>query len=455
MDFTSVIWFLIMYYLRPQEWIGFLSSLRPVQLIIICALVSMVMRNRGLKLKDFFETPHDWAIYIFLAWLVFSGPAPKDAWDDMNNRLIFYLVVLQALSSWERIEKFLWWWVILLFMVASLAVASEYGFDPTHSYDLTHGWYKGRLMLNMSIFNNPNSLGNSVVILIPMVYFLCLWKRPFVIKEIALVLFTVPTWCLFLTQSKGSYVSGAATFAGAMMFGRSKIAQILLALVFFTAGGEVLRSMPRMGTLQKADMKAEGGILGRVTAYRFGWKSMQTLEKGLGHNRFQDAIFRDTKWPIASHGSYNQVGAELGKTGLFLYLAILYCCFRTLITARCTTDQEERVRRVLFAALLGFTVSSWMVDFAYRGVFFFQAAAIAAFHRLLIKSAKEAKEKEALAPAPAVAGLGTIPPPPPVPPEPVSRILGNWNRIGVLDVGLMFVMYTVWIRIWSYIVFKV
>jgi len=83
----------------------------------------------------------------------------------------------------------------------------------------------------------------------------------------------------------------------------------------------------------------------------------------------------------------------LGMPGLILFLGVLYTCLRTLWQAKTRDADEERIRRILFAMLFSYAVSSWMVDFAYRGSLFLLIAVIAAFHRLMLPQEKPATEQ--------------------------------------------------------------
>src|SRR5205085_889379 len=74
-----------------------------------------------------------------------------------------------------------------------------------------------------------------------------------------------------------------------------------------------------------------------------------------------------------------------GYVGLFLFIGIIYWSLRTLIAARTSNTDEERIRRILFVLVFSYIISSWMVNFTYRVSFFLMAAAIAAFHRQLME----------------------------------------------------------------------
>ena len=160
MDFTCIVFFLALYYLKPQEWASVFSKLRFVQMVMMASVATLFFRERKLSLKDFFRTPHDWAIYAFLIYIVISSPFPVDTLKEVSNRLVFYVVILQTLTNWERIRRFLGWWTLMIVFVGFLALAGEYFWDPLGSNEITHGTMKDRLVLNISTVNNPNALGS-------------------------------------------------------------------------------------------------------------------------------------------------------------------------------------------------------------------------------------------------------------------------------------------------------
>src|SRR5581483_8749442 len=407
MDFASIVLFLMVYYLRPQEWIGFLNNVHPVQLVMLMALFSLISREQKLAIKDFFRTPHDWIMTAYFAWTVFASPTPIDTFKSIESAILTYYVGVQCLNSLYRIKKLIAWWAAFIVIIALLAISSEYGFDPFGSYDRTHGLMKGRLVLHLSIFNNPNTLAHSIVPCIPMLFFLLFWKQIFMKAWIVLLL--IPLWCIFLTQSKGAFLCSGVVLIATLCFGRPKIAQIVILVFASTMGWAALYQLPRMGELNKA--RSDAAIQGRIAAWTFGLQCMETRTFGIGLSNFEreffrhgpleypehpkkfwvkigdqevlKQIYRGHHYSKATHGAYNQNGAELGYTGLFLFVGAIYCCMKTVLVAKTTNTEEERIRRILFCIILSYAVSSWMVDFCYRPTFFMFAAATGAFHRYL------------------------------------------------------------------------
>ena len=408
MDFASIVLFLSMYYLRPQEWAGAFNKLHPMWITMAMAVFSLVNRERGFRLGTILRTPHDWMMMAYCGWIIFSSGAPWDTFKEIMNVMLFYVVIVQTLTDIPRIRRFLAWWALMIMVIVLLALGSEFGFDPLGSYDLTHGMEKGRLSLNLSIFDNPNGLAHSVVPVLPMLFFLLFWKRIFM--KAGILAMALPLWCIFLTQSKGAFLCGFVTILMTLTFGRPKAVQVLILLLSVGFGYAALYSLPRMDELKKA--RTEGGIQGRLAAYKFGLDCLHNHPTGVGYKRFTTEFFthgplrpKDQKrrpgrpavmehYHKSSHGSYNENGAELGWTGLYLFIGVLYCCFRTVMTAKSADVEEERVRRILFVLVVSYAVSSWMVDFAYRTTFFMFAAAISAFHQRLWRPEAEKSDEE-------------------------------------------------------------
>ncbi|MDW8308671.1 MAG: O-antigen ligase family protein, partial [Verrucomicrobiales bacterium] len=346
MDFVAIIIFLILYYIRPQEWIGFVTELKPVKWSIVFALITMVFRERGFHPRDLVRTPHDWLMLAYFAWIVLSNPAIVDTFNNNYNLFVFYIVTVQALSSIRRLQAFLGWWTLMILVVAALAVAAPLGFDLVGSNDLTEWRMKGRLVFNTSIFNNPNALGHSIYPVVFFLYFLLFWKRPVFLKIAAAAIVLLPLWCVYLTVSKGAFIGIFVTTIAALTFGRPKVVQILVLVGALTFGWTVLWSMPRMSELQKSS--TDQAIQGRIAAFKYGLETLKTDFNGIGIHQFVAGVERAYGFKKAAHSSYVQVGGELGWPGLILFVSLLYACARTLFNAKTTDVTEERVRRALF-----------------------------------------------------------------------------------------------------------
>jgi O-antigen ligase len=477
MDLVTVLLFLVLYYIRPQEWTGAFATIHFVQIVMLTAIVTLFTRERGIRAGDLFRTPHDWMMLGFWLWLVVSAPSPYQTFRDNANLLIFYIVIVQTLYTVPRMTTFIRWWTILIVVVAALALLSLMGFDPLNSREFTDGPMRGRLTLNLSIFNNPNALGHSVVPCIPMIYYYFIYKRGVSMRVLGIALMIIPFACIYLTQSKGAFLSAGVTTVATAMFGRPKTVQAIIAVVALMFGTTALYSLPRMTELNKS--KGDEAIQGRVAAFKHGYRILTTTKRGVGKGEWHRSFFEANHYEKASHSSYVTIGGELGYPGLFFFCGCFYCGLRTLMTARTQNPDEERLRRMLFVLVIAFMVSSWMVNFDYRATYFMFTAAIAALHRHLSgmlseqgntkdASLPEPAWRAILVPQPALAGGGesatavsTVMLLNPLPaneskaaPAPVSRIGRAWNKIGWFDLAATWLLMYLVVRFWAYIMMR-
>ena len=391
MDFFSIILFLALYYVRPQEWIPGAGALQLLRVSVAMAIISLLTRDRGLRWRDFFRTPYDWFMAAYFFWMVFAATDPGRVFGLMYNIFIFYWVTVITLDSIERIQKFLNWWAIFISVMATIALLNEWGIlNVNDSYDMTHGMMKDRLTLNLGIFNNPNALGHSIVPAAVMLYFIGVWGRPIFARMLTPLAMAMPIYCIFLTYSKGAFLTGFATLVTALSFKRPKYVQVAILIVSATVGWVAVQNLPRMGELSSS--KTDQAIQGRVKAFKFGYEKMQSEFYGLGYPNFHDRFYQRFHFRKSPHSSYVCIGAELGKVGLFMFLSMLYFCFRTLLIAKTTTDAEERVRRILFVLLISYVVSSWMIAWHNRVIYWLMIAACGAFHRLMLDKNKNPVE---------------------------------------------------------------
>jgi hypothetical protein len=426
MDFVALILFLALYYLRPQEWIPNFDALHPIQLLSVLALWAMIQTGK-MKLRDLVKTPLDWLVLLYFIWTLIAGFQFRRSLSEIQSVLLFYFVAVRSLDTIPRQKGFLAAWCFFMVLIAGLAIASLYGFDPLGSNDITQGAMKGRLILNLSIFNNPNALAHSIIPAVPLIYYLFVWRR--VAAKAAIVTLAIPVYCILLTQSKGAFISVFATALATLTFGRSKIWQVIILVLAIAFGYGALYSLPRMSELRKS--KTDPAIQGRIAAFSYGLHLMRDNWFGIGLGNFEESFLRDgpmenheivryerngngnpgsgrgdegTPTPVrinipthylkATHSSYNENGAELGYTGLFLFVGLLYCCVRTLLVMKCENSEEERIRRALFAMVVAYAVSSWMVDFCYRPTFFLFIAAISGLHRYMLRKEEPQKPAE-------------------------------------------------------------
>ena len=383
-EFVCILVFQALYFLRPQDWIPAISGAPFVSLVMVAALFALVSRPQGFSPRTLLRTPHDWLMFLYLGWVSYNAAAPFTMFKTLLPFLGFYIVTVQALSGLQQVEKFLRWWCVLLVVLSVVGIFTSFGLDVTGAGELIQ-LNQGRLCLNTYMHKNPNALGHSIVIAIPMALFLYVWRSE--LDSLKGILFAVlAAYCTYLTQSKGAFLVGFVVVVLAFLYGLPRMLQLILASLAALGGSALLSVLPRMAELSKS----EQGIIGRVLAWNSALESLRLHPEGVGWKNFFAQFMWEGELVVkATHSSYVQIGAALGYVGLFLYIGVIYSWFRTLLFARPKTLVEDRLRRVLLILAASFAVSNWMIDRAYHTEFFLITGVIAAYHRLVVLRTRE------------------------------------------------------------------
>lgn len=494
MDYVAVCISILLWLVRPQDWMSGFAGVNFMTYAMIVGMIGLYRRPGGVAIRHFTQSPADLLVISYLAWTVWT----TGSWFELTKAMLpfaaFYFVTALALNTPRRLHTFLNCWVAGLSIVMVFALSTVYGFEfVPGSLDLTEQ-FNERLALNTWIYNNPNALGHGVVALIPAAYIWLIWRRSGGIRVLGLAIIAGAAQVTVLTGSKGAYLCGAFAVTIMLMFRKSRIVQIFMLVCMLTAGVGALKMLPRMETL---DSK-EAGIAGRLLIWQMAHNAMVNTRTGEGWKVFEAWI--DTEdWGLirkATHGSYVNVGADLGYMGLMLFVGILYANSRTLLQARVDPEdvELERCQRLLLSLTASFVASAWIIDRAYHTDYFILAGVVAAFHRLMTAPKISPEDEEAqdeqvptlaaLAQLPALArvmpqlaGMGqaaTLPMSSALLPENAALARGiatradavkaeneedderpriglNWRRLQGLDIVCMIALLFAVDRIWQYL----
>lgn len=472
MEYFFALLFIALYYIRPQDWVPGMAGveiIRPIVALWLFALV--VARSRPSPLPGLVRTPHDWLVYAYLGYIVVFGGG-----SIMGTLpfFAFYTLTVQSVNTWPRLHRYLTIWTILLLALAVLGVLSTVGIDPTGAQE-NRNTQVGRLALGTWMHNNPNALGHSIVVVIPGAFLLYFWKGSATGRFLVFPLMAALTfYCAWMTQSKGAYVVGGVLVVLAFILGKPKWLQIATVSAALVVGVSALSFLPRMSDMN--NLRGDEGVQGRLLA----WEMARTAEKnhptGVGWKQFIAMISwkegsRTLIIPKATHSSYVQVGADLGRYGLFLYLAGLWCALHTLMASKSTDTDQERCRRLLLVFVIANVISGWMINRQYHTEYFLLIAATAALHRLkkaeelagLPVGTPEAEETGPANPDPALLAREALQKvkqawqareprafrPPSA--EPLTTAKPLWNRFGFLDIVtcVCLTWFTFWT--WDYV----
>ena len=460
MEFLAAILFLILYFARPQDWVPGLEGLNVIKPIILLGFIGLISRERRVPRWRWMNTPHEWVMVAYVLHGIYLDPVWDEAFSAVLPLVSFFFLTSQALNTEERMDKYFLWWAGCVTFMCMVGVLTDMGIDITKARDYID-MNLGRLCLNTYLLNNPNAMGHTAATAFPLVFFALIFRRDFGVKALAIPMFMMIGQSVVATESKGAYMSSAAAIVAALMIGRSFLAQVIVGCLLFIGGSVATSALPRMA--DSTAMQFDEGIMGRALAFE-GARSLYTFGPPAGWNRFQAIIpWEGEDVEKSTHSSFVQVGADQGPVGLFLYLAVIGCALRAVLTLRTSSDVLERARGVLFALIVGYCVSGWMINRSYHSEYFLMMGAVAAFHKL----ARERRLSDAGVKLnddgePLIVGSADpVPVFTAVPSEQGGGIEVReedrpwkkmWNRFGLIDFGIAYGLLYVVVWFWDYLI---
>jgi hypothetical protein len=472
MALIASIIFLFLYYIRPQDWIPGMAGFNIIRPMVALWLVALFSERHRTEPRRLFVTPHDWLMLIYLGYVVWNAPSANEGFTGFFPLVVFYALTVRSLDNWEDLLTYLKGWNAMLLGIAVIALASLYGFDFTHAAELT-AQNKGRLCIGTWLHDNPNALGHSVIVVLPLSYLLYFWRGSLIGR---LVIFpahaALSIFCTYKTESKGAFLVGGALCVLIFVFGRPLIVRLFVLALAATVGISALSMLPRMSEM--GNLRADEGVQGRLMAWQEARTAVKNHPAGVGWRQFSAlAKWQHEVIEVKTHSSYIQLAADLGIYGLAIYLGGIWAALRSAVSAyRLTADTEshERCRRALILLISAYAISGWMINRQYHTEYFLVIALAGVVHRLVLRAHEEQEgEPESLIsepeermpePLPMMSGVRLVQGQ--VMPQleqlhdtggasDEDRTPRLWRQLGLLDVGVCAGLTWSVLYIWDYV----
>jgi O-antigen ligase len=388
MDFAAAILVLVSYLLRLHQLVPGGEWLFAQKYLMAASALAMMSRSRGFDWKQLLKTPMDWAVVLYLGFIVYHEEEHWETFKEVGKLFLFYAVTAQALCNSKRLFVYMCVWAGCIAVLALVTLDSAFGIDFTDSQSLLP-LYEQRQSLNLSIYNNPNALGHTLALGFPMIFYAFFSRRGAGMRLLSVLLWAAVAAAMYLTESKGAFLVGGGLFCLVFWVGRPWIARVLMIILVVSVGVGAVQSLPRMESIQSSSAVArDEGIWGRLAVWNVAMEDLQADGSGVGWKKFNpfisyvDPMGKVIVFRKGPHNSYVAVVAELGYIGLFLYLLVLAVCLRIVVQFGPLNEDQERARMLLVMVLLGYCVSGWLIERPYHVEYFFIAGACAAFQRL-------------------------------------------------------------------------
>ena len=361
--FYGVLFYIILLYVRPQDFVPILEKLRIMLILAIIIMLSFLIKKMLQREKiSIFHARQEILMFSLLIIVPLSNLANfrgSDAWAGFNEFLTLFIpffLIINLVENFDKLRKISWTLVICTAIMSMNGIVQHFrGIDLIGNEPIV-----GRIRW-IGIFGDPNDFALAMNTFIPFVLFNISEKGIKPSRRLTLavigILFIL---AIYYTDSRGGFLA-FLTVLTFFVFKRGGITKGLIAGVFILVIS-ILAAPGRMANLSPYGASASG----RVNAWIEGLvilKSHPLL--GVGFQNFELYHSR------AAHNAFIQCMSELGLVGYFVWFALLYTCFSGLRKVeKAEIKHYSKYAEILQFSLIGFLASSIFLSQAYNPILY-------------------------------------------------------------------------------------
>ncbi len=280
--------------------------------------------------------------------------------------ILFYFIVINTIRTRQQ-----WMAMIKLFLISAFAVAAYGVLQNFIGVSSTESWLDEEMFKSIevrvySFFNNPNVLGEFLVMTIPVTLAVIWGKMRQEHKVFFGVIFIAMAACMIFTWSRGAWLG--MVLACAIFFAIMDRRWVFLGILGVMALPLLLVITNNTAILER--FLSIGNTADSSTAYRVSiWQAATKIIRdfwvpgiGIGSEAFKMVYpvysLSGADFALHSHNLYLQIWVEMGIIGIVSLFAMIFMLIRQTFSAKITTlrktDSAAKIVIALGAGILGF-----------------------------------------------------------------------------------------------------
>ncbi len=329
--------------------------------LILLTAVSYGIRLFLNKTMSFRVTILDYFVVLFGIVLFYSSITSYTPGNSVFSLsiyaayILFYFILVNTVKTRKQLYG------LLALLVASTAVASLYGLYQLKTVGATaEAWVDTTLFEDIkarvgSTFENPNVLGEYLVLIIPVAIAMLWGQKGWISKLVTLGLTGIMLVCLVYTYSRGAYIGLMLAFAlFAVLRDRRFIVLGIIGLLLlpFVLPPSVINRFTSIGNLSDTSSSYRISVwIGSLKLAGDYWAS----GIGLGLEPFKliyPKYSLNAAYAHHSHNIYIQLLIETGIAGFLMFFAMIVVYYKTLLAGFFKT-RDKFISTFMIAAASG------------------------------------------------------------------------------------------------------
>ena len=356
MSLFLVIIYMILTFLRPQDFVAPLMGMPLVLYVLMGLLLVLILKLMNKEKISIINTQQDKLMFVFWAAIVISTLSVH--WMQYTYDIFFlwmryvmiYIVLTNLIKTEQHVKVVLWTIVLSMGLTSWFGIQQFYGSDILGIGPHSDGRIRG-----VGIFDT-NQLAYTIDFCLALLLGISRGTKNFFAKTILLVITCIYVYAVYLTQSRGGLLCLiAVVFFYLIVFSKSKFVKTFAPGVGYLGFITIMQLSQRFSstlsynTDESAQIRIEiwGGALSLLREHPLF---------GIGFLQFRE-YFKHT-----AHSAFIECSTELGLFGLFCWLALFYFTFKnigiieeseTLIDRPVLMSYIKSLKVAFFAYLIG------------------------------------------------------------------------------------------------------
>lgn len=401
MAYAALVLYVLILFVRPQEWVPALYGLPVMKFVVGAAVVTWLgsLARGNWRLRD---APQNWLMLgLFFAVLMSHIShtylqATLDAFVDFGKVVLLYFLIVSVATSVRHVKGLLLAMVVGCLFMTTWGIwqahsPDHYGFAGYRPPDVRASQYQAVKETSngeeiwrvraLGIFHDPNDLSLMLVAMLPFLLGMVLTKATNrMVRVLSLAASAPMLYCIYLTNSRGGWLALGVMLV-AFVWTHIPSRKFSLALAGMACVAVFALAPSRMGTISTE----EGSAHGRLIAWGEGNRMLKQWPLfGAGKDRFGE--FAESRH--ISHNSFVHAWAELGLFGYFFWLGMVIATAKDAWALSKVQSEQEGAAELSqmgmagFAALIGFMSAAFFLTRTYKEPLFIIFALVAALRSI-------------------------------------------------------------------------
>jgi len=362
MSFFTTLLYLIVTFIRPQEWVPALRNLPLVYWLAIGIIVFLISERFTAKKEVFIHVPQNGLMFglffsILMSHVVHSYfEGLLFSFNEFIVVFILFFILLNSLNTERKFKIALWVMVFLIFLLVPQGIyqlKNGYGWA---GQDLAIDYTRDEVRITwIGIFQDPNDLALTFMMAIGVLVSFLFGKVSFLQRLVSFPLLGALLYGMYLTNSRGGYVALMTTCL--FFFIRRTRRFVLGGIIGALAVAGIIAFGPsRLGMISLQEASA----FNRVELWYQGILMLKSNPIfGVGFRMFEADL------PLTAHNSFILAAAELGMVGLFFWVGLIYASYKGLSLVQAKEARLKTYALGVQSSLIGFCAAAFFLSRTY------------------------------------------------------------------------------------------